>query len=63
VSGRIPLKAREAFEKERVATCDAQGACLGRYLGATGRVERLRTAWRKQRTDRGADMFVIASLS
>jgi hypothetical protein len=45
-----------------VATCDAQGACLGRYLGATGRVERLRTAWRKQRTDLGADMVEIASL-
>jgi hypothetical protein len=45
-----------------VVTCDAQGACLGRYLGATGRVERLRTAWRKQRTDLGADMVEIASL-
>jgi hypothetical protein len=43
-------------------TCDAQGACLDRYLGAAGRVERLRTAWRKQRTDLGADMVEIASL-
>lgn len=58
----MPLKVREELAKERGATCDAQKACLGRYLGATGRVERLRTAWRKQRTDLGADMIAIVRL-